>query len=136
MQTVTTLTALTSSLAGLSAAALWLVWLRDKKQMFARDVALWFLAGMVLPPFYYLWRLGDPFNHWVGFFGVAISYALAHTFLIVGVRRFASEKTVATRYIVAIAVSLSALYCLVLLTPYAVQTIGAVSTVVAWSAGI
>ena len=131
------ITLLGIALGLLCAAALWMVWLRDKRQVFARDISFWSLTTIMLTPSYALWlNKSDALLHWIGYVGMFGFYAAGHAFLLAAVRRFSVDKPLRNRTQLQIGLGLAALYSLLLLTPFAIKAIGAASSLVAMSAGI
>ena len=127
---------LSTAIALLAAGALWVVWLRDRRQAFARDVALWFLCVAPLLSLYPVWASKDPWHHWVGYLGIVFFFAAGHTFLILGVRRFAVDRAPRPNLGQKIGGTLFVVYALIMLTDNAVKNIGMAAILVTTSAGI
>jgi PAS domain S-box-containing protein len=123
----------------LAASALWAVWVRDREQAFARDVAMWYVSTAAVIFCYPLWRNTNAGSilQIVAFVGIVGGFALGHTFLFIGLRRFTANNVPSYRVAYQSAGALFVIYGLVFWwASDGVRSLGALSMVVVTLAGV
>lgn len=126
---------LSTALQLLASGALWVVWLRDRRQVFARDIALWYFFASLIILAYPLWLSTNPLVHGAGVVLLAFLYGLAQSFLLMGVHRFLGGAVPQTRTSLVLVGTLVSIYALLILQPNAVQNASAWSAILVCSAG-
>ena len=71
--------------------ALWLVWVRVRSQSFTRLLGASFLAQVLAPPAYLLWRAPEPALHLAGHAGLALAGTLSLLGMVAGLRALAGQ---------------------------------------------
>lgn len=135
-QTMDVLFVLNPLISVLIGGVLLFVWRRDKEQVFARDIAVWYFCLVPVPFLFLAFASPDPWLHRTGGLALAFFIAMGHTAFLQGVRSFVVRIPVHLRAVLQVFCTLFLVYLAIALSERPSFYFGLLATLVISGAGI